>query len=71
MIADLDLGGVILPGLLVLAMAALAATVAVIRLLARARLTRLFAYQPLVELAVFALLYGLLVQVVSSIGLFS
>lgn len=69
MIADLDLGGVIIPGLLVLALAALAATTAAIRLLVYARLTRLFAYRPLVELAVFAILYGLLVQAASSIGL--
>lgn len=70
MIADLDLGGVIIPGLLVLAMAALAATIAVIRLLAYARLIRLFAHRPVVELAVFAILYGLLVQAAPSFGLF-
>lgn len=70
MIADLDLGGVFIPGLLVLAMAALAATIIVIRLLANARLIRLFAYRPAVELAVFAILYGLLTQAASSVGLF-
>lgn len=70
MIADLDLGGVFIPGLLVLALVALAATVLVLRLLAKARLIRLFAHRPVVELAVFAILYGLLAQAAPAIGLF-
>ncbi|CAO3402440.1 MULTISPECIES: DUF1656 domain-containing protein [unclassified Azospirillum] len=70
MILDLDFGGVFLPGLLVLALAALAGTVALVRLFAAAGLFRLTASRPLVELATFALLYGLLLQALPSSGTF-
>ncbi|PGH56329.1 hypothetical protein CRT60_15400 [Azospirillum palustre] len=70
MIPDLDVGGVFLPGLLVLALAALAGTVALVRLFAAAGLFRLTASRPLVELATFALLYGLLLQALPSSGTF-
>lgn len=68
MIADLVIGGVLIPGLLVLAILALIGTVLVLRLLAIAGVTRLFASRPLVELATFALLYALLVQFAPSTG---
>ena len=70
MIVDLDVGGVLISGLLVLAFAALVATIAVIRLLSVAGITCVFASRPLVELATFAIIYGLLVQHLPSIGLF-
>lgn len=70
MILDLDLGGVFLPGLLVLALAALAGTVALVRLFTAAGLFRLTASRPLVELATFALLYGLLLQALPFSGTF-
>ncbi|PWC76420.1 DUF1656 domain-containing protein [Azospirillum sp. TSH64] len=70
MIPDLDFGGVFLPGLLVLALEALAGTVALVRLFAAAGLFRLTASRPLVELAIFALLYGLLLQALPSSGTF-
>lgn len=70
MILDLDFGGVFLPGLLVLALAALAGTVVLVRLFAAAGLFRLTASRPLVELATFALLYGLLLQALPSSGTF-
>lgn len=69
MIVDLNLGGVLIPGLLVLAFVALAATTAMIRCLSRTAIHRLFAYRPLIELAVFVILYGLLVQYLLLIGL--
>ncbi|ABC22753.1 DUF1656 domain-containing protein [Rhodospirillum rubrum] len=69
MIVDLTLGGVLVPGLLGLALIALVATIAVIRLLSVAGLTRLFVSRPLVEIATFALIYALLVRQLSSIGL--
>jgi hypothetical protein len=69
MIHDLDIGGVLIPGLLVLAVVALIGTIAVIRLFTLAGVTRAFAYRPLVELATFAILYGLLVQSLPAIGL--
>ncbi|MEW9310650.1 DUF1656 domain-containing protein [Labrys neptuniae] len=70
MIVDLNVGGVLIPGLLVLAFAALAGTIAVIRILSVAGIYRVFAYRSLVELATFAIVYGLLVQHLPSIGLF-
>lgn len=69
MIIDLNLSGVLIPGLLVLAFVALVATIAVIRLLSVAGIYRVFAYRPLVELATFAIIYGLLAQHLPSIGL--
>ncbi|WP_372070292.1 DUF1656 domain-containing protein (plasmid) [Tistrella mobilis] len=70
MITDLALGGVFIPGLLVLAILALIATLLVIRVLVVTGLSRLFASRPLVELAVFAIIYGLLLQHLPSTGLF-
>ena len=69
MIIDLNLSGVLIPGLLVLAFVALVATIAVIRLLSVAGIYRVFAYRPLVELATFAIIYGLLAPHLPSIGL--
>lgn len=60
MIVDLNVGGVLIPGLVVLAFIALVATMATLRL---------FAYRALVELATFVIIYGLLVQYLPSIGL--
>lgn len=70
MILDLNIGGVLMPGLLAAAFVALVVTIAVIRLLAVAGIFRLFAYRPLVELATFAIICGLLVQYLPSTGLF-
>ena len=70
MIVDLNIGGVLIPGLLVLVVAALAVTIAVTRLLSVAGIYRMFASRPLVELATFAIIYALLVQHLPSIGLF-
>lgn len=69
MIVDLNVGGVLMPGLVALAFVALVATMAVLRLLAASGLNRLFAYRPLVELATFVIIYGLLVQYLPLIGL--
>ncbi|MCW0232237.1 MAG: DUF1656 domain-containing protein [Ferrovibrio sp.] len=68
MIVDLNVGGVLIPSLVVLAFIALVATMATLRLFA-AGLHRWFAYRPLVELATFVIIYGLLVQYLPSIGL--
>jgi hypothetical protein len=71
MIVDVDVGGVLLPGLLVLAVVALLATIVVLRFLAIAGGCRVFVHRPLVEIAAFALIYGLLVQTLPFTGLFS
>lgn len=69
MIVDLNVGGVLIPGLVALAFVALVVTMAVLRLFAAAGLHRLFAYRSLVEIATFVIIYGLLVQYLPSIGL--
>ncbi|CAO3460574.1 DUF1656 domain-containing protein [Azospirillum brasilense] len=68
MIVDLSVGGVLIPGLVVLALAALGVTMAVVRVLAATGIHRLFAHRPLVEPAIFVLIYGLLVQCLPSVG---
>ena len=70
MILDLDIGGVFIPGLLAIALVALAVTVAVVRLFAAAGIFRLTPSRPLVELATFAIIYGLLLQTLPSSGTF-
>ena len=69
MIADLDIGGVLVPGLLVLAVLALAGTVAVLRLLAAIRAHRLVAGWALIEPALFVIILGLLVQYLPTNGI--
>lgn len=71
MIADVNVGGgVLLPGLLVLAVVALLGTIAVLRLLTIAGGHRGFVHWPLIEIATFAIIYGLLVQSLPFTGLF-
>lgn len=70
MISDLNIDGVLVPGLLALACLALVATVAVMRLLAVTGLLRRLALPALTEIAVFTILYGLLVQVLPATGSF-
>ncbi len=62
MIVDVNVGGVLLPGLLVLAVVGLLATIVVLRLLTIAGGHRVFVHRPLVEIATFSLIYGLLAQ---------
>jgi len=69
MIVDLNIGGVLIPGLVALAVVALIATIAVLRLITASGLNRRFAYRPLFELATFVIIYGLLVQYLPWIGL--
>jgi len=69
MIVDLHVGGVLIPGLVALAFIALVTTMATLRLFSAAGLHWRFAYWPLVELAIFVIIYGLLVQYLPSIGI--
>jgi hypothetical protein len=68
MIVDLNVAGVFIPGLVVLALVALIATMAVIRLSTAIGILRLFAYRPLVEIATFLIIYGVLAQYLPLIG---
>lgn len=70
MIADLDIDGVLVPGMLARACLALLATVILLRFLGLTGLSRRLALPALTEIAVFLLLFGLLVQVLPATGLF-
>ena len=63
MISDLDIAGILVPGLLALACLALVATVLLLRLLAVTGLSRRLALPALTEIAVFILLDSLLMRV--------
>jgi hypothetical protein len=68
MTGELSIGGVYVPALLVLAVLALLLTAVVARLMASLGAYRLVAYRPLVDLAIFMLLLGLLSLVSGSFG---
>jgi len=69
MIGEVSIGGVYLPSLLVLAIAALAIVVLLSRLLALVGAYRLVAYRPLVDVALFLLILGLLASLTTTFGL--
>lgn len=71
MIVDINIGGVLIPGLLALVFVALGGTAVTMRFFTATGLSRLFAYRPLIELATFVIIYGLLVQHLPLLGLFS
>ena len=60
MSGEVNLFGVFVPGLLLLAIAAALLTAIAARLLALANVYRLFAYRPAVDVALFVILLGLL-----------
>jgi hypothetical protein len=60
MIGEVSIGGVYLPTILLLAVAAVLVTGMVSRLLAFAGVYRVIAYRPLVDLALFILILGLI-----------
>ncbi|WP_066727347.1 DUF1656 domain-containing protein [Sphingomonas pituitosa] len=62
MIRDLDIAGVLVPGLLALACLALIATILLLRIFAVTGLSRRLAWPAPTEIAVFLLLYGLLLR---------
>ena len=62
MIVDLNMGGVLIPGLLMFALIALVATMVMIRIFAAIGIRRLFAHQPLLELTTFVIIYSLLLR---------
>jgi hypothetical protein len=69
MIGEISIGGVYLPALLVLAMTALLIVGLLSRLLALIGAYRLVAYRPLVDVALFLLILGLLAHLSTSFGL--
>lgn len=68
MIADLSIGGVLIPGMLAIACLTLVLTAVVLRLLSATGASRQLAFRPLVEVAVFFILLGLLLHGLRPIG---
>lgn len=69
MIADLNIEGVLIPGLVVVAFIGLIITIATMRVCTEIGVSRLFAYRPLAEIAIFVIVFGLLMQSLPMIGL--
>jgi hypothetical protein len=69
MIGEISLGGVYLPTLLVLAVIAMVLTWLASRLLKLVGAYRLIAFRPLVELALFVLVFGLVALVADRAGI--
>ncbi len=69
MIGEVSIGGVYLPALLLLALAALVLTGLLTQLFSLTGVYRLVAYRPLVDLCVFLLLLGLLAFLTTPLGL--
>jgi hypothetical protein len=68
MTGEISIGGVFVPALLMLAFAALLLTALLSRLLSLAGAYRAVAYRPLVDVALFVLILGLLVFVSAPAG---
>lgn len=69
MIGEISIGGVFLPALLVLGMVSLVILGLLSRLLALLGAYRVVAYRPLVDVALFLLILGLLARLSTSFGL--
>lgn len=69
MTGEVSLGGVFVPTLLVLALAAMALAFALTRLIGAFGLYRFVAYRALVDLSLFVLMLGLLAWIVPFLGL--
>jgi hypothetical protein len=69
MIGEISMGGVFMPTLLLLCVAALVLTFIVIRIIGLFGLYRFFAYRALVDLCLFVLILGLLAVLTPSLGI--
>jgi len=69
MIGEISIGGVYVPAVLLLGLAALVLTGLLSQLFTLIGAYRLVAYRPLVDLCVFVLLFGLLAFLTTSLGL--
>jgi hypothetical protein len=68
MIGQISIGGVYLPGLLVLSAAALLGAALIARALSLVGAYRLLVYRPAVDISLFILLLGLLVRLTQNAG---
>ncbi|WP_413738397.1 DUF1656 domain-containing protein [Sodalis sp. RH21] len=69
MIADVNIGGVFLPGLLVMAFVAFFCTILAIPLLALSKVYQRSPCRPLVDFAIFIVIFALLMQGLNAPGL--
>ncbi|MEY8711351.1 hypothetical protein A9B99_11745 [Mangrovibacter phragmitis] len=69
MINDINIGGVFIPGLLVIALFALACTLLLVPLFTRSRVYRRLPFRPLLELSTVIVTFYLLLQGLTTLGL--
>ena len=71
MINDLDMGGVFIPGLLVTALIALVCTLLFVAIFAFSRFYRRLPFRPLIDFSTFIVTFFLLLQGLTTLGLFA
>lgn len=71
MVNDLNVGGVFIPGLLIVALVALACTLLVIPLFSFSRFYWRLPFRPLIDVATYVISFFLLAQGLNVLGLFA
>ncbi len=71
MINDINIGGVFIPGLLVTALIALVCTLLLVPLFSVSRLYRRLPLRPLIDVSTYIVTYFLLLQGLTTLGLFA
>jgi len=71
MINDISIGGVFIPGLLVIALAALVCTLSLVTLFSLSRLYRRLPARPLIDFSIFIVTFFLLLQGLTTLGMFT
>lgn len=71
MINDINIGGVFIPGLLITALIALICTLLLLPLFSFSRLYRRLPFRPLIDFSAFIVTFFLLLQGLTTLGLFA
>lgn len=71
MINDMNIGGVYIPGLLIMALVALVFTLLLVPLCARSKLYRRLPFHPLIDFSTYIVTFFLLLQGLTTLGLFA
>ncbi len=71
MMNDMNIGGVFIPGLLVIALIALACTLLLVSLFSFSRLYRRLPFRPLIDFSTYIVTIFLLLQGLTALGLFA
>ncbi|MBU9826470.1 MULTISPECIES: DUF1656 domain-containing protein [Rahnella] len=69
MMTDINIGGVFLPGLLVMALVAFSGTILITPFLAFSRFYRRLPCRPLIDFTTFIIIFALLMQALNALGL--